>query len=193
MIVIGASTGGPQALEVILKGLPHNFPLPIVCVQHISDGFLESLVEWLGNVCKVKVVIARNNELPLPSTVYFAPDHKHLTFNSEGRFLLTGAPAVDGHRPSVTVTMASLAERYQRGALGVLLTGMGRDGADGMLTVSRAGGVTIAQDKDSSIVFGMPEQAIRLGAAKYVLDIGSIARVLVDFAAKEKSVVTQRV
>ncbi|QWR76573.1 chemotaxis-specific protein-glutamate methyltransferase CheB [Candidatus Magnetomonas plexicatena] len=188
MIVIGASTGGPQALEVILKALPHDFPLPIVCVQHISDGFLESLVEWLAKACKVRVVIVKNNELPMPSTVYFAPDHKHVTFNSEGRFLLTDAPPVDGHRPSVTVTMASLAERYQRGAMAVLLTGMGRDGADGMLSVSRVGGTTIAQDKDSSIVFGMPEQAIRLGAAKYVLDIGAIAKVLVDFANKEKTV-----
>ncbi|MEO5358163.1 MAG: chemotaxis-specific protein-glutamate methyltransferase CheB [Nitrospirae bacterium YQR-1] len=192
MIVIGASTGGPQALETILKGLPHDFPVPIVCVQHISDGFLESLVEWLDKACKMKVAIAHNNESPQPSTVYFAPDHKHLTFNNEGGFLLTGAPPVDGHRPSVTVTMASLAERFRASALGVLLTGMGRDGADGLLTVSRAGGVTIAQDKESSIVFGMPEQAIRLGAAKYVLDVGSIARVLVDFAAKEKSVVINK-
>ncbi|MBF0521088.1 MAG: response regulator, partial [Nitrospirae bacterium] len=109
MIVIGASTGGPQALEAILKALPHDFPLPIVCVQHISDGFIDSLVEWLDKACKVKVVLARNDEIPQPSTVYFAPDHKHLTFNSEGKFLLTSAPPVDGHRPSVTVTMASLA------------------------------------------------------------------------------------
>ncbi|MBF0456287.1 MAG: chemotaxis-specific protein-glutamate methyltransferase CheB [Nitrospirae bacterium] len=187
MIVIGASTGGPQALEKIFTGLPANFSIPIVCIQHISEGFLVSLVDWLKGHSKLNVAIARNNERPVPGNIYFAPDDRHLKIGKSGAFQLNDDPPDGGHKPSITVTMVSLAEYYMGGVLGVLLTGMGRDGAEGMLSISQAGGVTVAQDEDSSIVFGMPDQAIKMGAAKYVLDINKIGRFLVKIECIEKN------
>ncbi|MBF0515772.1 MAG: chemotaxis-specific protein-glutamate methyltransferase CheB [Nitrospirae bacterium] len=187
MIVIGASTGGPQALETILKALPADFSIPIVCVQHISEGFMVSLVDWLKGRCKLKVAIARNNERPVPGNIYFAADDRHLKINGNGAFILSNEAPEGSHKPSITVTMASFAEHYGGGVLGVLLTGMGRDGAEGLLCISQAGGATVAQDEDSCIVFGMPDQAIKLGAAKYVLDINQIGRFLLKVECIEKN------
>ncbi|MEO5361416.1 MAG: chemotaxis-specific protein-glutamate methyltransferase CheB [Nitrospirota bacterium] len=187
MIVIGASTGGPQALETILKELPADFSIPIVCVQHISEGFMVSLVDWLKGCCKLNVTIAHNNEKAIAGNIYFAPDNRHLKIDKSGAFVLTNDPPEGGHKPSITVTMMSFAEHYMGGVLGVLLTGMGRDGADGMLSISQAGGATVVQDKESSIVFGMPDQAIKLGAAKYVLDINKIGRFLAKIECIEKN------
>jgi two-component system chemotaxis response regulator CheB len=187
MIVIGASTGGPQALETIFNELPADFSIPIVCVQHISEGFLVSLVDWLKGRCKLGVSIARDNERPVPGNIYFAPDDRHLKIDRHGAFILNNDPPVEGHKPSITLTMVSLSEYYHGGVLGVLLTGMGRDGANGMLAISQAEGVTIAQDEQSCIVFGMPDQAIRLGAVKYVLDIGKIGGVLAKLECLEKN------
>ncbi|MCL1468311.1 chemotaxis-specific protein-glutamate methyltransferase CheB [Argonema galeatum] len=175
MVAIGASTGGPQALQTILAQLPRNFALPVICVQHISEGFLQGLVNWLGSDCKLPVKIATMGDLPQAGTVYFPPEGRHLELNSQGRFVYSSSPPLSGHRPSVTVTFNSVAKFYGRAAVGILLTGMGRDGADGMLALAQAGGLTIAQDEASSVVFGMPKEAIALGAAQYILAIGEIA------------------
>ncbi|MBF0568134.1 chemotaxis-specific protein-glutamate methyltransferase CheB [Candidatus Magnetominusculus dajiuhuensis] len=187
MIVIGASTGGPQAIEAIVKALPADFSVPVVCVQHISEGFMVSLVEWLKGRSKLNVTIVSHNERPVPGNIYFAPDDKHLKIDKSGAFVLSDTPPEGGHKPSITLTMVSFVEHYMGGVLGVLLTGMGRDGADGMLSIAQAGGVTIAQDEDSSIVFGMPEQAIKIGAAKYILDINKIGKFLVKIECIEKN------
>lgn len=175
IVAIGASTGGPQALYTILKALPANFPVPILCVQHISEGFLDGLTNWLASACQLKVTIAQNGDVPKPSIVYFSPDHCHLRLNAQGRFVLSQDEPVCGHRPSVSVLFQSVAEYYKRGTLGVLLTGMGRDGADGLLAITQAGGTTIAQDEQSSVVFGMPREAIALGAAQHILALPDIA------------------
>ncbi|MCG6553105.1 MAG: chemotaxis-specific protein-glutamate methyltransferase CheB [Candidatus Magnetominusculus sp. LBB02] len=185
VIVIGASTGGPQAIETILKELPSDFSIPIVCVQHISEGFMLSLVDWLKGRSKLNVKIAENNEKPTHGNIYFSTDDRHLTIDRTGAFVLGNEPPEGGHKPSITKTMTSFAEYYRGGVLGVLLTGMGRDGADGMLAISHVGGATIAQDEASSIVFGMPDQAIKLGAAKYILDINKIGRFLVKIECIE--------
>jgi len=178
VLAIGASTGGPQALYAIISKLPASFPVPIICVQHISEGFLQGLVDWLGNESKLPVKIAAFGELPQAGTVYFPPEKRHLELDSQGRFVYSEAAHAAGHCPSVTVTFKSVANFYSRAAAGVLLTGMGRDGADGMLAIARQGGLTIAQDEASCIVFGMPKEAIALGAAQYVLPISAIAPLL---------------
>ena len=178
IVSIGASTGGPQALNNILSQLPINFPLPILCVQHISEGFLQGLVDWLGTECQLPVKIAKFGEIPQPGVVYFPPEGRHLELDTFGKFVCSNSPPVSGHRPSVTVTFASVAKCYGAANIAVLLTGMGRDGADGMLAIAQAGGITIAQNEASCVVFGMPKEAIALGAAKYILPINEIAPML---------------
>jgi two-component system, chemotaxis family, protein-glutamate methylesterase/glutaminase len=178
LVVVGTSTGGPPALRTILAGLPANFSLPIVCVQHISAGFLPGLLKWLNLECRLQVQMACSGEKPRPGVIYFPPDQHHLLFDRQGRFIISQAPPVDGHRPSATVTMKSAAAIYGPAVLGILLTGMGKDGAVGLLDIARAGGITIAQDEASSVVFGMPKQAIALGAARYVMSLNEIADTL---------------
>lgn len=175
VVVIGASTGGPQALHAILTNLPPSLPAPVICIQHISEGFLQGLVDWLAKSCQMPVKIAPPFELPRPGNIYFAPEQRHLELDSSGRFVYLNSPVVGGHRPSITVTFNSVAGFYGRSAVGILLTGMGRDGAEGMKAIAGVGGFTIAQDEASCVVFGMPREAIALGAAKSVLPINAIA------------------
>ncbi|WP_035992435.1 chemotaxis-specific protein-glutamate methyltransferase CheB [Leptolyngbya sp. KIOST-1] len=175
LVAIGASTGGPQALLTILQSLPKTLPVPILCVQHISDGFLQGLVDWLDSSCELRVAIAAPGDLPQPGVVYFPPERHHLEIGSQGRLVLTPGAPVAGHCPSATVMFKSVAAHYRRAAVGVLLTGMGRDGADGLQALAQAGGLTIAQDEASCVVFGMPKEAIALGAVQKVLPLNAIA------------------
>lgn len=184
IVVIGASTGGPVALHRILSALPSSFPLPIVCVQHISDGFLQGLIEWLGSVCDMKVGIAQEGWLPLPGTVYFPPERTHLLFDDELRFRYSVDIGVLGHRPSISVTFESAAGVFGDAVIGVLLTGMGTDGASGMKAIQDRGGMTIAQDENSSVVFGMPKQAIKMGAAKITASLDDIPRLITGFVQR---------
>lgn len=179
VLAIGASTGGPQALHTILSQLPSDFPVPILCVQHISEGFLQGLVDWLASESHLQVKIADAGELPKPGIVYFPPERLHLELDSQGRFKYSSAPPMAGHRPSVTVMFNSVARYYGKAAIGVLLTGMGRDGAEGLQAIAAAGGLTIAQDEKTCVVFGMPKEAIALGAVHHVLPIHEIASVLI--------------
>ncbi|MDJ0556943.1 MAG: chemotaxis-specific protein-glutamate methyltransferase CheB [Microcoleaceae cyanobacterium MO_207.B10] len=175
LVVIGASTGGPQALKTIISDLPSNFPVPIICVQHISNGFLNGLVNWLGYQSKLPVKIAISGELPKPGVIYFPPEEHHLELSNLGKFVCSKALPIGGHRPSITVTFNSVALFYGSFAAGILLTGMGRDGADGMLAIAQAKGLTIAQDEATSVIFGMPKEAIALAAAQHILPITSIS------------------
>ncbi|HEY9749824.1 MAG TPA: chemotaxis-specific protein-glutamate methyltransferase CheB, partial [Allocoleopsis sp.] len=174
-LVIGASTGGPQALHAILAQLPANLPFPVLCVQHISEGFLQGLVNWLKVECRLNIKIAQAGEVPVSGTVYFAPERTHLELDNQGKFICLESALVDGHRPSVTVTFKSVAKFYGKAAIAILLTGMGKDGAEGMRAISAAGGITIAQDEKSSIVFGMPKEAIAMGVVQHVLPVNDIA------------------
>jgi two-component system, chemotaxis family, protein-glutamate methylesterase/glutaminase len=178
IIGIGASTGGPQALQKVLAHLPADFPLPLVCVQHIAEGFMQGLVDWLAACCRIQGRRAEEGAAPHPGTAYFPPDDRHLEIDGAGTFLCSSALPFSGHRPSVDIAFSSLARHYGAAAAGVLLTGMGQDGAHGMLDIARAGGLTIAQDEESSIVFGMPRRAIELGAAKHVLPLDQIGPAL---------------
>lgn len=184
IVVIGASTGGPQALQQILAQMPSDFPLPIVCIQHIGEMFLPGLIEWLQSVCQLKVRVAQDGEMPLAGNVYFPSEGRHLILDEGGRFRCSMEPPVNGHRPSITVMFNSVAKRCGKGAIGVLLTGMGSDGAEGMKAIADAGGTTIAQDEMTSIVFGMPKSAIELNAAGKVLPLYEIGATILEMGRK---------
>ncbi|GJJ05741.1 chemotaxis response regulator protein-glutamate methylesterase [Duganella rhizosphaerae] len=180
LVAIGASTGGPLALHTILARLRQPFAAPILVVQHISPGFVAGLVEWLGRGCGGAVRVAGHGELALAGNIYLAPDDAHMTVRAEGgvaRIALSSAPPEHGARPAVARLFHSAAAFGPRAA-GVLLTGMGRDGAQELLTMQQAGALTIAQDPDSAIVNGMPGEAVRLGAARHVLAPEAIAGLL---------------
>jgi two-component system chemotaxis response regulator CheB len=181
VVVIGASTGGPPALQTILSRLPEDFPLPIVVVQHIAPGFLAGMATWLQLTCALPVRIAAQGEEARPGIVYLAPDNHHLELGSTGRLLLTAEALHHGHRPAVGRLFASLAASpLARRSYAVLLTGMGADGAEELRRLREVGTTTLAQDAASCVVNGMPGAAVRLGAATHVLPPESIAQFLID-------------
>ncbi len=180
MVAIGASTGGPPVLLQILAALTTPLPVPILVVQHISPGFIGGMAEWLATASGLPVSVAKSGEIPFPGHVYLAPDGQHLQVGRAGELQLTLDPLRQGLCPSVGVLFRSMAERFGPRAIGVLLTGMGRDGAEELKLMADGGALTIAQDEESSIVFGMPGEAVKLGAARYVLPPGKIADLLIS-------------
>ncbi|MDD4927834.1 MAG: chemotaxis-specific protein-glutamate methyltransferase CheB [Gallionella sp.] len=184
IIGIGASTGGPQAFLEILSHLPGDFPVPLLCVQHISEGFMQGMVDWLAAQCRLKIVTATDGIEPEPGFVYFPREGTHLLLDSRGRLACSNGAIYDNHRPSISMTFKSQAQYFGSRAAGVLLTGMGRDGVEGMQAIRQAGGVTIAQDEESSIIFGMPGEAIAQNAARYVLPLPKIAPALIKLSAQ---------
>ena len=178
IVAIGASTGGPPVLQTILRGLSRPLPVPIVLVQHLSRGFQSSLISWLSDSTHLKIVVAQHG-MPLePGVVYLAPDDRHMALDSSGRVALNSDPPENGSRPSVSVLFRSVAQRYGPHAVGVLLTGMGRDGARELRLMRDKGAVTIAQDEETSVVHGMPGEAIKLKGARYILPPERISSVL---------------
>jgi two-component system chemotaxis response regulator CheB len=147
-----------------------------VVVQHIAKGFLDGFVDWLGRECSIKVKVAKYNEHLERGIAYFPPEEHHLGFYNNGYVQLYNGLPYGGHRPSITLVMKSASEVYGSGALGVLLTGMGRDGAEGLKAIKSAGGRTIVQDEETCAVFGMPKEAIENNAADHVLPIDKIAK-----------------
>jgi two-component system, chemotaxis family, protein-glutamate methylesterase/glutaminase len=182
VVAIGASTGGPQTLRQILCRLAADFPLPIVVVQHTTAGSSSTLVDWLGSTAGMPVCVAEDGQPLEGPGVYIAPTGRHLVVRGR-RLALLEAPPVSLHCPSVTMLFRSVAAAYAKRSIGVLLTGMGDDGATGLLELRATGALTIAQDEHSSIVFGMPAEAIRLGAAEHILPPDKIAEVLLEQAA----------
>jgi len=179
LIGIGASTGGPPVLQSILHGLPKDFPVPLLIVQHISPGFLPGMVEWLNQTTSLRVQVAAHGVVPLPGHAYVAPDDFHLGITLTGRIMLAREAPENGVRPAVAYLFRSLANHCGASAIGVLLTGMGKDGAVELKRMRDCGATTIAQDRDSSIVHGMPGEAIQLGAASLVLAADQIAGALI--------------
>jgi len=178
IIAIGASTGGPAVIGQILAGIPKNLPIPIVIVQHIASGFISNFVNWLVASTGYDTRIACHGEVLSPKVAYFAPEDCHLTVGKNGRIILTKEPAVNGLRPSVARLFNSVAECYGKEAMGILLTGMGSDGAYELKQMKDAGAITIVQDSKSSIVYGMPGEAVKLGAARYILTPEQIVRII---------------
>jgi two-component system chemotaxis response regulator CheB len=177
IVALGTSTGGTQALEAVLAALPRVTP-GIVVVQHMPEKFTSAFAARLDSICRIEVREARDGDRILPGRAYIAPGGRHMSVERSGaqyHVAVRDGPLVNRHRPSVDVLFRSVARHAGRNALGILMTGMGGDGARGLLEMHAAGARTVAQDEASSVVFGMPREAIRLGAAGKVLPLQSMA------------------
>lgn len=173
ILAIGASTGGPKAVMGIVQRLPSNFPGTVFIVQHIASGFAKGFAEWLNRESRIRVRVAADEDECLPGEVYVAPTDIHMTVQG-GRVRLEKGEPVNSCLPSIDVLFRSLAEDGGAHVVGVLLTGMGRDGAQGLRMIKERGGATIVQDEQSSVVFGMPKAAINMNAADRVLPLEEI-------------------
>ncbi len=186
LVVVAASTGGPQVVHKLLSELPGDFPAPIVVVQHINAAFSESLAGWLAASSKLKIRLARDGDALVPGEVIVAPANVHVTIPSRGRVALSSGEPYDGHIPSATLLFESAARTYGRRTAAIILTGMGSDGADGMAAVKAAGGLTIAQNQESCVVFGMPRAAIAKGVVDHVVHGDEISSLLLRLAKGER-------
>lgn len=184
VVGIAGSTGGPVALATVLAGLGPELAAPIVVVQHLASGFADGLVRWLDRATPLRVALARDGEQLGPGDVRIAPDDVHVVVDRGLRVRFDRAPAIEGHRPSATPLFSSLAAFGGRAA-GVVLSGMGRDGASGLVELRRAGGTVLAQDEATSVVYGMPRAARDAGAASEVLPLERIAARLEALVARE--------
>ena len=180
VVAIGASTGGPPVIEAILSGLPKDFRAPLLIVQHIAPGFVQGFADWITHSSRFPVKIAVQGESPLPGHAYVAPDGIHLGMDTSGRIVLVKSEPENGLRPSVSYLFRSVAEVFGKNIVGVLLTGMGKDGAYELKMMKEKGAITIAQDKESCVVYGMPGEAVNLNAATYVLSPPKIAELLAE-------------
>ncbi len=180
VIAVGASTGGPQALQKLLQQFNGHLTVPVMLVQHITNGFTAGFAEWLSDTCSLNVVIPVHGERILPGKVYVAPDDMHMGADSSGCIILSSAPVIKNLRPAVSFLFHSIADIYGPRAIGILLTGMGRDGADELKLMRDKGALTFAQNEESSVVFGMPYEAIKLGGAVCVLPPEEIARKILE-------------
>ncbi len=178
-IAIGASTGGPQAIHKIVTSLPAALPVPIICAQHIGDGFLSGLISWLKEDSQLNVKVAQIGETPAPKTVYFAPEKAHLEFDAQGKFIYSNFTSSTGTCPSIDVLFRAIARVYGCASASIVLTGMGTDGVAGTEAIAAAGGTTIAQDEQSCLIFGMAKLAIASGTVKHTLSLSEIAPFLV--------------
>lgn len=175
LLAIGASTGGPAAVVSLLAGLPRNFQGAIVLAQHMDEQFMDGFTAWLGTRCALPVRLASTGDRPQPGVVLLAGGKEHLVLRFDGALGYTSEPEDYPFRPSVNALFESIAANWNGAALGVLLTGMGRDGAEGLLAMRNKGYYTIAQDKASCAVYGMPRAAVEIGAAQEVLALDQIA------------------
>jgi two-component system, chemotaxis family, protein-glutamate methylesterase/glutaminase len=182
-VSIGASTGGPSALRGIFAAFPADFEAPILVTQHISTGFAEGMVYWWNAAGPLHAKIAEHGEPLCNGTIYVAPDDGHLTVAPDYAVAISHEPPSGGHRPSASVMFRSAAERFGSGALAVILSGMGRDGVDGLEYIHHAGGTVCAQDEASCAVFGMPKAAIEAGVVDFILPLDVISRHIADAVA----------
>ncbi|HBA86737.1 MAG TPA: chemotaxis response regulator protein-glutamate methylesterase [Geobacter sp.] len=185
LLAIGASTGGPKAVMKLLKALPPHFPGSVFVVQHIAPGFAAGFATWLNRECALPVLIAAEGSRCLPGEVMVAPDGSHMTL-VEGRIRLVGAPPVNCCRPSIDVFFNSLAQERCERVVGLLMTGMGKDGAQGLLHIRESGGTTMVQDESSCAVFGMPKVAIGLNAVDRVVPLDDLPDAIGKLFAKSK-------
>ena len=187
IVAIGTSTGGPRALQEVLPRLPGNLPCPAIVVQHMPPGFTKSLADRLNSLCDLTVKEAADNDRLTPGTVYVAPGDFHLTLRKEGNstfIKLNKEPAIGGLRPAVDPMMVSVADIYGAKTVGVILTGMGHDGAKGMQAIKRLHGLTIAEDQSTAVVFGMPKAAIEAGVVDNILPLSQVADGIVQCLKK---------
>ncbi|MEO0318122.1 MAG: hypothetical protein RL404_1799 [Pseudomonadota bacterium] len=187
LIIIGASTGGTEAIRGFLQQMPSDCP-GILIVQHMPEGFTRSFAQRLDSLCRISVKEAEHGDRVLPGHAYLAPGHSHLLLARSGANYVTHldqGPPVNRHRPSVDVLFESAANHAGRNALGVILTGMGKDGAAGMLKMREAGAVNFAQDESTCVVFGMPREAIAVGAVHDVAPLVQLPRLVMEQLARD--------
>ncbi len=182
LVAIAASTGGPAALQRILADLPRDFPVPILVVQHIATGFVAGLASWLSGSCNLRVEVAESGGPLRERSVLLAPDDRHLGVTADARVVVADAPPVNGFRPSGTYLFESAARAYGASVAAVILTGMGSDGVEGLKAVKAAGGQVLAQDEVTSVVYGMPREAVAAGVVDAVLPVDAVAARLVELA-----------
>ena len=178
VLAIGSSAGGPEGLKTILSRISANFPLPILLVQHIDPNFTEGFVTWLNSFSSIAVKIAAHGEKIEPGVVYVPPGNKHLKIDLEGRVLLTSEKALSLNRPSIDALFSSLADVYKNNVIAILLSGMGKDGARELKRLKDIGSYTIVQDEESSLVYGMPGEAVKLDAVCRILSPNNIVNQL---------------
>ena len=186
LVVIGTSTGGPQALQKVITRLPGNLPCGVVVVQHMPPGFTKSLAERLDNISAISVKEAEHDEIIQPGHVYIAPGNYHLRVAPSGsgrKILLSQEPPVGNHRPAVNVMYDSAAQ-FGRDLVAVIMTGMGCDGCEGMKNIKSNGGYSIAQNEETSVVYGMPKAVVDAGLADEVQPLGNIAKAIVEAVKK---------
>lgn len=178
IVAIGVSTGGPPVLESIFSKLPQGLKVPILVVQHITPGFLNGLIDWLSQTTKYPIHVATQGEKALPGHIYFAPDEFHMEIRNNGRIFLNSTEKENGLRPAVSCLFRSIADNYGKNSMAILLTGMGKDGAKELKQLKDKGAITVAQNKETSVVYGMPGEATKLNAATYVLSPEKIAELI---------------
>lgn len=178
VVAIGVSTGGPPILKKIISNLTTSISVPILIVQHITPGFINGLVDWLRQVTNIPIHIAFNGQSVLPGNIYFAPDDQHMEIMQNGKIVLNKQDKVNGLRPTVSHLFNSIANVYGKNSIGILLSGMGRDGVEELKLLKEKGAITIAQDKESSVVYGMPGEAVKINAATYILSPEKIAELI---------------
>ncbi|MDD3814250.1 MAG: chemotaxis-specific protein-glutamate methyltransferase CheB [Desulfocapsaceae bacterium] len=183
IFAIASSIGGPQALALVLAQLPADFPCPILVSQHISAGFAGGMADWLASLCKLRVRLAEEGDLILPGVVYVSPSEANLVVTPSRRIALQEQLSAAIYHPSCNALLNGVAEVYGCQSVGIILTGMGSDGAQGIASIRKAGGVTLAQDETSSVIFGMNKVAIDSGSVQKVLPAGAIAREMIEIAS----------
>ncbi len=188
MVCIGASTGGPGAVATLLSTLPANLPATIVIIQHVDENFTAGLADWLDGQCKLQVSVAKQGGMAEINKVYIAGGYKHLKINNNLEFHYTSNPVEYAYRPSIDIFFHSINQHWPGLTTGVLLTGMGNDGAEGLLALKNNNVITIAQDEETCAVYGMPRAAARLNAARMILPIDDIAAAIIKSISQQKQV-----
>ena len=187
IVGIGASTGGTEAIRQVLEQLSPAFPATVI-TQHMPPSFTKSFAQRLDSICKVNVHEAQGGERILPGNVYIAPGDKHMEIVKSGadyRTRLVDGPLVSGHKPAVDVMFESLAKVVGKNAVATILTGMGKDGAKGLLALKQSGAITMAQDEASCVVYGMPRVAVEIGATKHIIPLGKMSKALTQAVEKK--------
>ena len=182
-IAVACSTGGPRALATILSSLSQSFPYPILIAQHIEDGFVDGLVDWINKVSSLAVKRGIDGELLKANTVFISPTSKHMEVDKKGKIRLVDRLPTDIYHPSCNRLLSSAASAFKQNCIGVILTGMGSDGVEGIKHIKERGGTTVAQDEKTSVVFGMPNEAIKSGCIDKIFPIEDIGRYLNQLAA----------
>jgi len=182
-VIIASSTGGPMALCQLFSGLQENFPVPILLVQHNTSGFDKGFVQWLDGYAKLNVHLAEKDIIPSKGNIYVAPTDKHLILGEKG-IDFDDSEAINNQKPAADILFKSAVKKYGASLISVVLTGMGNDGAQGTCYVKEAGGITIAQDESTSMIYGMPEAAVKTGCVDIVLPLNEIANILTSLTSQ---------